>query len=96
MPGSEGGHGGSYGGLGASISNVEGGPAEVYGDFKNPIRHGSGGGGGRPGGGVISINAKNLILDGSLLANAHEVDRKRLINPIAPICVEGHIFGENK
>jgi hypothetical protein len=21
---------------------------------------------------------------------------KRLINPIAPICVEGHIFGENK
>lgn len=63
---------GSYGGRGASSSNG------VYGDYRNPNELGSGGAAeahhGGSGGGLVSIKADAIILDGAVRANGGLAD----------------------
>jgi hypothetical protein len=76
VPAGREGAGGSYGGLGSGHEGRATGP--VYGDPKNPIYLGSGGGAwanedGGNGGGRITINASEaVIVNGSILANGGE------------------------
>ncbi|MBX3748233.1 MAG: Ig-like domain-containing protein [Verrucomicrobiae bacterium] len=65
-------YGGSHGGLGGD-GNIAGAANPVYGDHRNPLHLGSGGGsdsdaGGR-GGGLIRIVSGELALDGSITAH---------------------------
>ena len=69
LPGSTARQGGSYGGMGAGSASA------VYGDFRNPNEQGSGGGSGRAGGGLLRINAGELVLNGQILSNGDLVDR---------------------
>ena len=70
------GSGGSYGGVGSGLEGRASGP--IYGDPKNPVYLGSGGGAwdnedGGAGGGRISINAaESLIVHGVISANGGE------------------------
>ena len=61
--------GSSYGGYGYPYNGYVG----TYGDFRNPINLGSGGGSnssnGSAGGGLIRLTANKLTLDGKILAN---------------------------
>lgn len=67
--------GGSYGGLGG-VSGA-GAPVKCYGDFYNPNEFGTGGGAttfdtynsGGNGGGLVRITAKNMTLNGCILAD---------------------------
>lgn len=65
-------NGGGYGGLGGT-GNTEQTVNAVYGDFRNPLELGSGGGSdaevGGSGGGRISLNAVVLHLEGRIAAN---------------------------
>jgi hypothetical protein len=66
--------GGSYGGLGHSHL---GAPNWIYGDYRNPVEPGSGGGvgtgfNGCPGGGVVHISAGTAIIDGALRSDGGE------------------------
>ena len=68
--------GGSYGGLGG-VYNSTYVAGDVYGSLTDPIDLGSGGGAdgytdGGDGGGLISINAINVMVDGSLEAGGGE------------------------
>lgn len=58
-------NGGSYGGLGGDSGGQRG---DVYGDYANPDDWG-GGGGTQSGGGLVTISADTLQLDGQLLAD---------------------------
>ncbi|MGD9612418.1 MAG: Ig-like domain-containing protein, partial [Kiritimatiellia bacterium] len=58
--------GGSYGGLGNGDSGV---PNPVYGDFRNPNELGSSSPQ-APGGGLVRIQASELVLDGQITANS--------------------------
>ncbi|MBN2451465.1 MAG: hypothetical protein JXR77_13825, partial [Lentisphaeria bacterium] len=65
--------GGSYGGRGGQEVGSAGIPNPVYGDYRAPNEPGSGGGaqhaGAGAGGGLASITADTLSLDGAILAN---------------------------
>jgi hypothetical protein len=73
LPGSQTGSGGSYGGKGAGYQGVDSGL--VYGDPRNPVNLGSGGGtwagyGSGAGGGLVTIHASNaLVVDGAIRAD---------------------------
>jgi|GEM_PF-4910609 len=74
--GSGGGAGGSYGGYGGRYYYGYAAPNAVYGDPANPTEPGSGGGGmiysygkGGNGGGVVTIKAGILLLDGRITAD---------------------------
>jgi large repetitive protein len=66
-------NGGSYGGKGGHWGNVGEQPNPVYGDITNPLDLGSGGGAwdgaGGDGGGLIVIQAINMITDGIISAD---------------------------
>ncbi|MCY2965469.1 MAG: hypothetical protein NT069_17850, partial [Planctomycetota bacterium] len=67
--------GGSYGGSGGT---VDGAASEIYGDYSNPQDFGSGGSGSggtvTAGGGLVEIQATNLIVDGRIRANAESAN----------------------
>lgn len=75
LPGSE--INGGYGGLGVSLATVSV-SNPIYGDYRQPVDLGSGGGAfgcglgcqpGGNGGGAVKITAGDVVLDGSILAN---------------------------
>ena len=61
--------GGSYGGLGRTVSTGQ--SNDVYGDFLDPNELGSGGSGNGAGsgGGLVRITAENIVLDGAIRAD---------------------------
>lgn len=65
-------NGGSYGGFGGQ-GTAEREPNQVYGSFREPNEVGSGGGSdlnpAGDGGGLIRINARSVVLDGSMFSN---------------------------
>ncbi len=68
--------GGSHGGLGGTYGGV---PGVLYNDLTNPEAPGSGGGAdgytdGGDGGGIIVIDAVNIVADGDIQSNGEESD----------------------
>jgi RHS repeat-associated protein len=60
--------GGSYGGLGGR-GYYGGIPNRVYGDYRNPNEHGTGGSIAGVGGGLVRIRAGSFLMDGLITAN---------------------------
>lgn len=58
--------GGSYGGLGGAPTGTSG---RTYGDPRNPNEPGGGGANWGSGGGLVRVNAQELVLDGTISAN---------------------------
>ena len=88
--------GGSYGGLGASYPTVDA-VMPTYGSFARPEHLGSGSGqvDGGSGGGLVTIVADSLFLDGTILANGDAGPNKKSGGSGGGILVEvGELRGE--